>query len=211
MNPSKPKRIGLDLDNTIIDYGPAVKQISQEEGLSGVLGVRELRDYFKYADNSRWQSIQAKLYVTGLDFAIPTEGCLEFVRKATALGIEVSILSHKTLRTPVATGGWDLRGPAIDWLRKWGVSPGLIPQTRVSFESTQEEKIEKIDALGLDWFVDDLIEIFLHPKFPRSTFSFCYDSSRHLKSENGVSGSSESSIKFVPSFIELSSILERLE
>ena len=42
-----------------------------------------------------------------------------------------------------------------------------ISQSNVHFASSKLEKVEKITELDLDFMIDDLIEIFMEPGFPR--------------------------------------------
>jgi hypothetical protein len=63
----------------------------------------------------------------------------------------------------------DLRRAALDWMKAQNLfepGTGLSPQ-QVFFESTREEKVERIRALGCTHFIDDLAEVFAEPGFPR--------------------------------------------
>ena len=65
--------------------------------------------------------------------------------------------------------GVNLRSTAIDWMEKNrffdAEGLGLTPD-RVFFESTRNEKIERIKQLKCTHFIDDLEETFLEDSFP---------------------------------------------
>jgi hypothetical protein len=42
-----------------------------------------------------------------------------------------------------------------------------ISPRNVFFEGTRAEKLARIAALGCDWFIDDLAEVFSDPAFPQ--------------------------------------------
>ena len=155
------KHIGIDLDNTLIDYSRAFREIGQHFGF----GVNETRESIRKAlrrtdgSDNLWQEFQSKLYTEGLDFAEVASFAKTFIEFAIRENIKVSIVSHKTPTTQDRFGGLDLRTPALLWLQKHGFTPQLIEQSEVHFTSTQQEKIEKILGLEIEFFIDDLIEV----------------------------------------------------
>ena len=69
-----PRRIGLDLDNTVIDYAPAYRAVAREMGLPPELVDREsIRESLRKSEeeDEEWQRFQAQLYTDGLAFAKP--------------------------------------------------------------------------------------------------------------------------------------------
>ena len=171
-NPISPRRIGIDLDNTIIDYEAVIRQ---EVGASGLVAPipegdkRALRDALRAIPDgeSHWIRMQARIYGPGLAGAVPFAGAPEFVRRARAAGIELVIVSHKTVFADADPAQYDLREAARRWLRAHGfIGCGAIEPAHVFFESTREEKIARIAGLGVSAFVDDLVEVFAEPEFP---------------------------------------------
>jgi hypothetical protein len=62
-----------------------------------------------------------------------------------------------------------------------------IAQIRgVYFESTRDKKIAKISDLELDYFVDDLLEVFEDPKFPLSVKKILYDPKERFEVKTSV-------------------------
>lgn len=171
---SRPKRIGIDLDNTLIDYSEAALDLANEENLKGVSSAQDLRERFRESDNEKWQYLQARLYTDGLDNATPANGCIDFMARAREIGWQLYVVSHKTMTTPAKFGGRDMRKPAREWLGRVGITPGLIPENQVFFCSSQVEKVEKVGNLNLDWFIDDLKEVLAHPDFPENTLRWLY-------------------------------------
>ncbi len=172
-----PSRIGLDLDNTVIDYTPAYRVIAARIGLPREFVDREsIRPLLRRSevDDMEWQRFQALLYTDGLAFAQPAAGLSDFLNLCATLNVRVFIVSHKTATTPVQFGARDLRGPAQAWLMNQGIVPGHVIKDDIYFCSTRVEKIQTIASLGCEAFVDDLIEVLEHPDLPIDIRRFHY-------------------------------------
>ncbi len=172
-----PSRIGLDLDNTVIDYTPAYRVIAARIGLPREFVDREsIRPLLRRSevDDMEWQRFQALLYTDGLAFAQPAAGLSDFLNLCATLNVRVFIVSHKTATTPVQFGARDLRGPAQAWLMNQGIVPGHVIKDDIYFCSTPVEKIQTIASLGCEAFVDDLIEVLEHPDLPIDIRRFHY-------------------------------------
>ena len=177
MNLYRLKRIGLDLDNTIIDYQDAYLQISKIFKL-------KFTDYSKHKIKSdlvssergdyAWQEFQSQLYTIGLDFAKASKGIVKFLKYCKKKKIEVSIISHKTESTPAEFGSLKLREPAMRWLQRNKIVPQLIRKEDIYFCSTQQEKIRMINSLNIDLFVDDLDEILIHEDLNKNIIRIKY-------------------------------------
>jgi len=167
-------RIGLDLDNTLIDYSPAFGKIASQLGHDKKLGAGEIRNSLRSGNDEEWQLLQSHLYTDGLAFAILAEKSLEFLALAKKLGSEIVIVSHKTPTTPLRFGSRDLHAPALNWLRQNKVVPRLVSPENVHLCPTRDAKILKIAEAELDWFVDDLPEVLNHPGFPKHTVGWLF-------------------------------------
>lgn len=165
------RRLGLDLDNTLIDYTDSLASLASDFGIAREKVSRdEIRTQLRRPDDDEeWQHFQSLLYTEGLASAWPAFGAMEFIRACRRKGVEVFIVSHKTERGPKRFGARDLRSPALEWLAHRGLVPGLIPADRVFFADSVKNKIDWIAKLKLDVFVDDLPEILSHPQWPTST------------------------------------------
>ena len=172
-----PNRIGLDLDNTVIDYTPAYPVIAARIGLSREFVDREsIRTLLRKSedDDLEWQRFQALLYTDGLTFARPAGGLSDFLKLCATMNVRVFIISHKTATTPVQFGARYLRELAQTWLMNQGIVPGYVQEEDVYFCSTQVEKVRTIASLGCQTFVDDLMEVLEHPVLPIDILRFHY-------------------------------------
>jgi hypothetical protein len=163
----KARRIGLDLDNTVIDYTPAYPAIAKKMGLPEKCVDREsIRRFLRLSanDDLEWQEFQSNLYTEGLRVAQPAEGLDEFLSLCASLKVRVSIISHKTLQTPEQFGARNLRIPALQWLFRQGIVPGVVREKDVYFCNTRDDKVRTISASGCEVFVDDLFEVLTHPE-----------------------------------------------
>ena len=172
-----PRRIGLDLDNTVIDYAPAYRPVAKEMGLPQQLVDREsIRESLRKSeeDDEEWQRFQALLYTDGLAYAQPAPGLLEFLSMCDSIGVSVVIISHKTETTPERFGSRDLRVPAFEWLQTQGIVPTHVSPDGVFFCINRVEKVRKITELQCDVFVDDLTEVLKDQKMPDDITRFHY-------------------------------------
>ena len=164
-----PRRIGLDLDNTVIDYAPAYRAVAKEMGLQQQLVDREsIRESLRKSeeDDEEWQRFQALLYTDGLAYAQPAPGLLEFLRLCDSIGVNVVIISHKTEATPTRFGSRDLRAPASEWLNTQGIVPAHVSPDGVFFCADRAEKVRTIAATQCAVFVDDLAEVLSDSDMP---------------------------------------------
>jgi hypothetical protein len=167
-------RIGLDLDNTLIDYDRLFGEIAAGRGLipRDFLGTkRDIRDHVRLlpgADGEiEWQRLQAAVYGPQIAGATAATGALEFLRLARTSGAELSIVSHKTALANMGTERVNLRDAARGWLRTNGMlGPDTVPEANLYFEDTRADKIARIVSLRCTHFIDDLEEVFDDPKFP---------------------------------------------
>ena len=174
---ARASRIGLDLDNTAIDYTPAYRVIAEKIGLpEGLFDRESIRPLLRRSgdDDMEWQRFQSLLYTDGLAFAQPAEGLLDFLNMCSTMNIRVFIVSHKTSQTPMEFGAMDLRAPALEWLLEHGVAPGFVRDEDVYFCRTRDEKVQTIAAIGCQIFVDDLIEVLDHPDLSADISRFLY-------------------------------------
>lgn len=183
MSPLNPI-LGIDLDNTIVDYDDIFREI----GLALTLKIvdtmpakGQVRDLVRALPDGelRWQTIQAQVYGSKMHLAVPSTGVLEFLKRCKREDWSVYIVSHKTRFASQGDESVDLRSAALCWLEnnKFFLErqTGIDSKT-VFFEQTRFYKVERIRSLGCNWFVDDLIDTFLAPNFPASTKKVLYGS-----------------------------------
>jgi hypothetical protein len=158
----KIKSVGLDLDNTLIDYTQAYFKIAEIFGITLVdLNKDSIKQHLTdYKNNDvEWQRFQSILYTKGLDYAELAPGLLNFLKFCKTKRVKVSVVSHKTLTTSKKFGNLNLRTPALKWLKEQQLIPTLISLEDIFFCPSKSLKIEKINQLKCDIFVDDLEEV----------------------------------------------------
>lgn len=170
--------IGLDLDNTIIDYGTVFGSVGVDLGLcpESLRGASksEVKAWLVAREGGErdWMWLQGQVYGTHIGRAALYRGVKEFFSHAREKGIGIAIVSHKTRYGHFDERRMDLWEAALQWLTDRGFFASQafdLPRERVFFEETREGKIARIRSLGCDLFVDDLVEVLLHPDFPAST------------------------------------------
>jgi len=168
-------RIGIDLDNTLIHYDNAFITAAKERGLvpTNFSGTKQqVRDHIRTLTDgeTKWQALQGYVYGKGITHAALFPGAVEFIAEALAHGHELFIASHKTEFGHFDPDKINLRDAAIGFLEAQGFFTTLgFNRANISFHSTRAEKVDKITALNLDWFIDDLVEVYEEAHFPATT------------------------------------------
>lgn len=173
-------RIGLDLDNTIIDYHELFYALAVEQGwmpAGAALPKSEVRDTLRGQPDGEttWRRLQAMVYGERILDARLASGAREFICRCVVLGIEVYVVSHKT-QFPSGGEDIDLHEAARAFLLHHQIAPGTIPLSRVFFEPTRTAKAARLEVLGCTHFVDDLPEMFAHETFPEGVERILYRS-----------------------------------
>lgn len=172
-------KIGLDLDNTIINYNKSFCTVAQEKGWideSHDLSKSEVKKKLVQEDghDERWQVLQSLCYGPELSRAIIHEGVESFVRFCRANNFELIIISHKTKYSNY-NSKVELRDAATQWLFNSPIiSDKLIPIENVTYCSTVDEKVLTIKEAKCDLFIDDLEKIFTHSDFPLETMRILF-------------------------------------
>ena len=169
-------RIGIDFDNTIVDYRPvflsAARALGLVEASFAARDKTEIRDHLRAlpGGESRWQELQAHVYGVAIDAAPAYAGFERFIGEARRRGAPLAIVSHKSRFAAAAPGGADMRVAAGRWLAAQGfVGVDGIAQRDVFFETTRSEKLERVRELKLTHFIDDLADVLADPGFPAET------------------------------------------
>jgi hypothetical protein len=169
-------RIGIDFDNTIVDYRPVFLSAARALGLvDASFAARdktEIRDHLRALPDgeSRWQELQAHVYGVAIDAAPAYPGFERFIAEARRRGATLAIVSHKSRFAAAAPGGADMRVAAQRWLEAQGfVGVTGVSQDDVFFETTRNEKLDRVRDLELTHFIDDLADVLADPGFPAAT------------------------------------------
>jgi hypothetical protein len=171
---SRTVRIGIDFDNTLIDYDRVFAASARQRSLicPEIAGTKHaVRNAIRSLPDGEltWQRLQGYVYGTGIGGAIPFAGAGEFLQRCSEEGVPVFIVSHKTRYGHYDAARVDLREAAREWLTAQGIlgsEAGRIPTDHVFFEDDRAHKLARIGALGCTHFIDDLEEVFADPDFP---------------------------------------------
>jgi hypothetical protein len=187
--------IGLDLDNTIIDFDAAFVEVGHALGLlpagaspRGKLEVRSLLRASTGGEES-WMRLQGQVYGRFIGHARLYDGVADFLAAMRRTGARISIVSHKTTYGHFDAERTDLREAARGWLERRGFFDadrfGLARQD-LHFLDTRDEKVAVIARIACDAFVDDLPEVLGHPAFPRLTVPLWFAPGEGMRGETGL-------------------------
>ncbi len=167
-------RIGIDFDNTIACYDRVWRKVAMEGKLVSrdfAGGKAEIRAAVRAAGDgeTNWRRLQGRIYGKHMHEAQLMEGVDDFLNNCRRHGHCVFIVSHKTEYGHFDPERINLRRAAFEWMEGRGFFDGggyAIDRGNVFFESTREEKLDRIRSLNLDHFIDDLAEVLENPGFP---------------------------------------------
>lgn len=169
------RHVGIDLDNTVIDYEHVFGPVAASLGLLGADAAAAGKAAVKAAlragphGEEGWMRVQGKAYGARIGLARPYAGAESVLRALAADGVRVSVVSHKTRHGHFDEERVDLWEAARGWLAERGLAgTGGAPVAAddVHFLETRDAKVARIAAIGCEAFVDDLPEVLLHPAFP---------------------------------------------
>lgn len=169
-------KIGIDLDNTIINYDTSFITAAKERGYinSDFCGSKNaVREVIRSQTNGeiKWQKLQGIVYGQNIQKANLFAGVKRFLTRAKLLGCSCYIVSHKTAFGHFDETKTNLHEAAERYLYENGISPKL-PDALVQgvfFEITRTAKLYRIRELEFDIFIDDLREVLTHNLFPKKT------------------------------------------
>lgn len=169
-------RIGIDFDNTIIDYGDIfVKQAIELDWIkAGAPKTKQqVRDIVRKLPDGemKWKKMQGLVYGKLIGSADPFEGVVKFIERCRRERIDVFIVSHKTEYVEALEEKINLREAALNWLRTKGFldpEKSCLDESRIFFEHPRENKLDRIHKLKCTHFIDDLEDVLLEPQFPEN-------------------------------------------
>ena len=157
--------IGLDFDNTIIDYDQSfyfealnLNLIPNNITKSKVAVRKYLIDK---GMEEKFTSLQGKVYGQKINNAAISLGVMDALKSLKKKGHEFIIVSHKT-KYPIKGDKYNLHEAALEWLKNKNFigSKGLdIKRESIYFEPTIEKKIKRIFSSKCRYFIDDLESI----------------------------------------------------
>jgi hypothetical protein len=186
-----PLHIGIDLDNTIIDYEHVFGEIGVDIGLLpaglGLVGKEQVKGHLLAQSEDHWMRLQGQVYGRFIGRARPYRGVRECMLALRECDARVSIVSHKTRLGHFDDDRLDLWEAARGWLTTNGfIGAGVVAADDVHFLETRESKIARIAELDCDAFIDDLAEVLLHPDFPRPTLPIWFADTKAKSEGHGL-------------------------
>jgi 2-hydroxy-3-keto-5-methylthiopentenyl-1-phosphate phosphatase len=159
-------RIGIDFDNTLVNYDKIFQSIAKKMGLQNTANPKDgiksylltIPDGLKY-----WKEIQAVVYGEYIKDAYYLPDFIDFCNFTRENDITLFIISYKTKYACTTKGRVSLHKAANDWIQN---KIDFFPRENIYFELTMKNKIARIKSLNLDFYFDDLISVFKHRSFP---------------------------------------------
>lgn len=184
-------QIGLDLDNTIINYeavfAPVAREIKLIPESVSVSSKTEVKEWLRtQVGDEAWMKLQGQVYGKYIHSATIYEDCEAFIRSVTEQGANITIISHKTKTGHFDEAMINLHDAARNFLinNQFFQKSGLnLDSRQVYFCETREEKISKIREIGCDVFIDDLPEVLMHANFPNRTKRLWFVNDRQIQED----------------------------
>ena len=193
MNDCQTMRIGIDFDNTLAHYDNIFTRLAQEWRIiepEEALSKQDIRLITRKLENGEliWQRLQGQVYGQFMHEAEQFPGEDLFLRRcASTPNVQIFIVSHKTEFGHFDESRTRLREAARLWMQQKGFfDPKIyaISSEHLFFESSQQDKVDRIANLHCDFFIDDLIELFANPLFPASTKKILFSHALPSESTN---------------------------
>ena len=165
------RRIGIDLDNTIISYDQAFQNgaiVNELVEKDCHLNKKALRDFIRKKPNGEfeWQKLQGFVYGEAISEATLFQGLYRFLWRCNERNIHVEVVSHKTEFGHFDKNKISLRDSATNFLKNHGLLENKNPLIKkVTYKGTKTEKIEYIKENNFELFIDDLEEIIFSNEF----------------------------------------------
>lgn len=189
-------RIGIDFDNTIVNYDGVFYRTGLELGwLPKEMGhsKQAVKSYFIDKNSeSKWTELQGIVYGKTIANAVPYDGFIDVISKWRKKGYEIFLVSHKT-KHPIIGDKLDFHQAALNWLDSYDLKKQF---DEIYFCEQKDGKVAKIAELNLDCFIDDLQDVLLHKSFPECTQRYLF----------GVSSSEIPNIRAIPHWKALAAL-----
>jgi hypothetical protein len=172
--------IGIDLDNTIVDYAGVFYTSAIRQGLVPSTISRDktaIRNYLRVTGKEdAWTELQGSVYGPSMCDADLFPGVAEFFKTARGHAVTMYIISHRT-RYPYKGLPHDLHQSAFEWLEKKGFfepSGFALNKDHVLLCESTADKLRAIVQKQCTYFIDDLPEFLSDKNFPLTTKRFLF-------------------------------------
>ncbi|MCG8605178.1 hypothetical protein MJD09_09295 [bacterium] len=174
--------IGVDLDNTIINYDQAFFRNALQLGLidkNCVASKKSIRDRIRRLEDgdAKWHELQAIVYGPKIGQAELMPGVKRFFQLCRSTTTQVYIVSHKTKFVRLGEQKTNLREAALHWMHENGFFSQQVfglSDEQVFFELERRRKIDRIKMLNCSHFIDDLEETFREGSFPENVVKLLF-------------------------------------
>jgi len=183
-------KIGIDLDNTIINYEDVFPMLAEHQGITNIRyppSKNSIKSQLLEESDGegRWRRLQGQVYGAGVPFASLYPGIYRFLWRCKARGIEVHVLSHKTKFGHDDPERIPLRREAIRFLQEnklFSETPDSLIADVYFFDS-QSDKVNAIKESCFSWFIDDLVQVLTDSRVPDCTkpILFCPQGSNAIE------------------------------
>jgi len=158
------KKIGIDLDNTIINYENSFKRFLKEHNIQvkkiDKFKIKKLIKKNKKFTN--WTQAQEEIYGKYIIYAKKFKFYDLFESFALKNKFKLYIISHKT-RLSEYSKKYNLKKEANLWLKK-----NLKKKKyKIFFLNSITEKLNKIKTINPDFYIDDLEKILINKRLPK--------------------------------------------
>jgi hypothetical protein len=184
--------IGIDLDNTIIDYRNAFWHTALSTGIftekdkisfsnnhGQVPNKNEIKNrlILEEGGNYKWESLQGQVYGQYIHNAGIYPGVANFLLHSKVRGVKVYIISHKTEFGHYDKSQTPLRKAALNFLEQKDILSGDygIQEKDIFFFDARRKKVNMVAELNCTYFIDDLPEVFREEGFPENTTEILFD------------------------------------
>ena len=156
------KIIGVDFDNTIINYLNVFKKILRQNKITFGKNLNKAifkKKIIKKFSENYYTQIQSILYGKNILFASKFANVKKNLTKLKK-NYTLYLISHKS-KYPILGEKINLRKKALEWLKKnnlYGYKK-VFNKKNIFFEEKFDDKIKKIKQLKCDYFIDDLSTI----------------------------------------------------
>ncbi len=185
-------RIGIDFDNTIAKYDLLFQNLFQGEKVESKSQIKtksQIKNFLLAQKNGekKWMTMQGKAYGKYMHQAEIMPNLVNFLISARIRHYKIFIVSHKTEYGHFDKEKISLRSEAIKWMEKnrfFNKDFICLDKKNIFFADTRKDKVDIISNLSLDWFIDDLPEVFLEEFFPNRLNKILFSKKKLTKLNN---------------------------
>ena len=177
--------IGIDFDNTIVQYDAAFYDIGIKHNIipphikANKITIKKY--LFDRGLIENFTFLQGLVYGIYLDAATPYPKVKSVLKTLKESGWCIYVISHKT-RWPIIGKKIDLRTAALNWIKNNGFTEFFEPiSQQIIFNNDRDNKIQSIVKTNCDVFIDDLPEILTSKKIQDHTLKILFDPDDNYK------------------------------